>query len=349
MGSNSGPRVEIVARADERLAGVRWELLRRFDSATVEIDRGSVLVLCGGFEDRALGALANFAGAEDLSIALVRYRPEHGSNKDGDVKRWARERAVKLVECPYDRQWPAGGGEAVVELLGAAKHVYVDVSGMSRLLIVQIVVALMQVGRSFTILYTEAEEYYPTEAEFRGRTESVGADISLDFLSSGIFEVAATPELGSVAMLGEATRLIVFPSMETVQIRNLLQELQPTYVDAIYGVPPSNRNRWRCSAAKHLNASALRGQTGVSEHETSTLDYTDTLRVLLEIYRERSMFDRMLVAPTGSKMQAVAVGMVRSVLTDLQVVYPTPQEFNVGHYTKGVGRVHHVRVPRIVG
>ena len=338
-------KVEIVSRADERLADMQWELPQRFDASTVKLEEGDVLVLCGGFEDRVLGALSSFSGADGLTVVLVRYRPEYPSNRDVAVREWAKKNGVEVVECIYDRQWPAGGGEAIVKRLGTARDVYVDVSGMSRLLIVQIVVALMQARRSFTIVYSEAAEYYPTEAEFRERTANVEPYRSLDFLSSGIFEVAATPELGSVAMLGEATRLVVFPSMETVQMKNLLQEVQPTYVSAIYGVPPSDRNRWRSAAARDLNAGELKGQTDVSEHEASTLDYTETLRVLLEIYADRSMFDRMLVAPIGSKMQAVAVGIARSVLTDLQVVYPTPQELNADHYTRGVRRVHHVRVP----
>ena len=228
-------------------------------------------------------------------------------------------------------------------------HVYVDVSGMSRLLIVQIVVALVQARRSFSVLYAEAAEYFPTKQQFERKLMRLSAERTLDFLSSGIFEVAATPELGSVAMLGEATRLIVFPSMETVQMKNLLQEVQPTYVDVIYGLPPSDRDRWRCIAAERLNEGELEGQTDVSRHKVSTLDYRNTLGVLLDIYSRRSMFDRMLVAPTGSKMQAVAVGLVRSLLTDLQVVYPTPQVLNVTNYTKGVGPIYHVSVPRITG
>lgn len=348
MNNDENQVEEVVSRADERLANVQMDSPRRFDGADVGHDGGSVLVLCGGFEDRALGALPSFGAVKDLTVVLVRYRPEYGSNKDAAVRMWTREYGVGLRECIYDRQSPARGGEEIVRRLGAAKHVYVDVSGMSRLLIVQIVVALVQAERPFTIVYAEADEYYPTESEFRERAGSGQGDRSIDFLSSGIFEVAATPELGSVAMLGEATRLVVFPSMETVQMKNLLQEVQPTYVDAIYGLWPRDRDRWRRAAAKQLNARELQGQTGVSEHEASTLDYTDTLRVLLGIYAERSMFDRMLVAPIGSKMQAVAVGIVRSVLTDLQVVYPTPQELKADHYTKGVGPVHHVRVPEIV-
>lgn len=345
--NRSGELDKLVSRPDERLARVAWAGPQPFEGGAVQA--GAALVLCGGFEDRAIGALPSFSEATgDLAVILVRYRPEYPENRDQGILEWAKNYKRDVRDCIYDRQAPAGGGEAVVDLLGNAKHVYVDVSGMSRLLIVQIVVALVQTGRCFTVIYTEAAEYFPTRTEF-DRELTISTKVrALDFLSSGIFEVAATPELGSVSMLGEATRLIVFPSMEEVQMRNLLQEIQPTYVDVVHGMRPDSSNHWRREAVERVNASALEGQTGVSGHEASTLDYRETLRVLLRVYEERSMFDRMLVAPTGSKMQAVAVGLVRAALKDLQVVYPTPQVLRAGHYTRGVGRVHQISVPRVL-
>ena len=252
---------------------------------------------------------------------------------------------IEVREVVYDRRLPEGGGEAVVELIDGGAHVIVDISGMSRLLIVQLVVALIQGGYQTTIAYGEADEYSPTKEEFARRVETLQGEATLDFLSSGIFEVAATPELGSVAMLGEAVRLIVFPSLEAVQMKNVLQEVQPTYVDVVYGVSPRAENRWRREAAEQINEGVLRRQGGKAEHEASTLDYRETIERILDIYGKRSMFDRILLAPIGSKMQAVAVGIVRSVLTDIQIVYPTPQHLKPSTYTSGVRSVHQLCIP----
>lgn len=62
-------------------------------------------------------------------------------------------------------------------------------------------------------------------------------------------------------------------------------------------------------------------------HRTSTLDYRETLRLLLELYADHSAFDKLVVSPTGSKLQSVAVGIATAFLRDLQVVYPTPMKF----------------------
>jgi hypothetical protein len=58
------------------------------------------------------------------------------------------------------------------------------------------------------------------------------------------------------------------------------------------------------------------------------------------------MFDRIVVAPTGSKMQAVAVGLFRSVMYDVQIVYPTPQIFIAPHeHTIGIRQLYKVDLP----
>ena len=77
--------------------------------------------------------------------------------------------------------------------------------------------------------------------------------------------------------------------------------------------------------------------------ETSTLDYRETLDTLLRIYAAHGPTERILIAPTGSKMQAVAVGVFRSFIRDAQIVYPTPHEFtSPSAYTFGVKHVYHL-------
>ena len=334
-------------RWDERLGRIVWPHVEDIDLGTVEA--GDVVVLCGGFEERASTLLSRLIELRkvDMVVVLISYSPAYDENRIGELRTMAADAGIDVRECLYNRQEPEGGGERVAELTGGADRVLVDISGMSKLLIVQVVVALMEAELPITIVYGEANEYEPTKEEFERRLGALSGEATLDFLSSGVFEVAATPELASVAMLGEAIRLIVFPSMELVQMKNVLQEVQPTYVDVVYGLPPANENSWRRRAVEVINEGTLRRQEGVTRYEASTLDYRETIDIVLDIYARRSMFDRILVAPTGSKMQAVAVGLVRSVLTDIQIVYPTPQQFNPLTYTRGVKRIHQVCIPLV--
>ena len=195
------------------------------------------------------------------------------------------------------------------------------------------------------IIYCEAATYPPSKIQFDKDREN-GDSLISGYLSSGIFEIAATPELASVSMLGEAIRLLAFPSFDPSQLANLLQELQPTYVDLVHGLPPAVENQWRREAIRTLNSSILEPLRKKNDHEACTRDYRETLRILLEIYRKRSMFDRLVVAPTGSKMQAVAVALFRAVLYDVQVVYPTPQIFTEpDRYTVGTRQLYELDLP----
>ena len=149
-----------------------------------------------------------------------------------------------------------------------------------------------------------------------------------------------------LSMLGEAIRLVLFPSFDPSQLTNLIQELQPTYAEFIHGVPPDPNNKWRTQAIRHLNGHTLKEFQGKEEYEASTLDYRETLKILLRVYAQRSMFDRLVVAPMGSKMQAVAVGLFRAALHDVQIVYPTPQVFTEpGNYTLGLRQLYQLDLP----
>ena len=140
--------------------------------------------------------------------------------------------------------------------------------------------------------------------------------------------------------------MVAFPSFDRSHLANLIQELQPTYTDLIHGIPPSETNAWRTEAVRNLNRPVLDSLRRNTNHCASTLDYTKTLRILLGIYKNRSMFDKIVVAPTGSKMQAVAVALFRAALYDVQIVYPTPQTFTAPEeYTGGVRRMYALDLP----
>ena len=336
-----------VLRADERLGNFDWPYLQEIEVPPVEID--DCLLVCAGFEERSIEVLRRVCetGRTRFSLGLVNYLPKQSQNRIEYLNTISQNAELRVTKFIYDREKPAGMGEELRRFTEAFDRVFLDISGMSRLLIVQTLVALIsEQSRPLHIIYGEAETYPPSKAQFEqdhkeGDTRSVPS-----YLSSGIFEIAATPELGSVSMLGEAIRLVAFPSFDPAQLTNLIQELQPTYTELIHGVPPGQENEWRMTAIRKLNHLTLNELRWRKDHKESTLDYRETLHKLLEIYAERSMFDRLVVSPTGSKMQAVAVGLFRAALHDVQIVYPTPQVFTAPEeYTLGLRQLYQIDLP----
>lgn len=300
------------------------------------------LILCAGFEERALAFLRTAIKRQlRPRVFLVKYSPFMKENREQEVQELCRDANISYGEVVYDRQDPSGFGDILPELLGpVAGRLYIDISGMSRLLIVQMLVSLT--GRSIgfqksTILYTEAAEYPPKREEVQDAIDKSDVDplYSIMLLSSGVFEVTVVPELLSIALDGQQTRLVAFPSFNTDQLTALRTELQPSRYSIINGTPPADENQWRTEAIAKLNH--LDGLKSEENYATSTLDYRETLERLLQIYQHYGATERILIAPTGSKMQAVAVGIFRAFIRDVQIVYPTPRAFtSPTSYTIGV-------------
>ena len=331
-----------VERADQRLFNLKKPGLRKFSRGYLENE--DVLIVCAGFEDRAIETLRRW----DLSsgvVVLISYRPDVEENKVDEARSVCSKQNVRVVEYMFDRYDPSGFCEQIFKSLDPYKgRVYLDISGMSRILIVQLMVGIVEAFGHFerlSILYSEALKYPPSSEEYDRIKEKQKSIYDRLFLSEGVYDVSVLPELSTYSLFGQPLHLIAFPSFNRSQLTALCGELQPSALTLVHGVPPDPENKWRLAAIKELNS--LESINPVKEFSTSTLDYRDTLDRLLELYDHYSVLSRCAISPTGSKMQAVAVGILRAVLSDIQVIYPTPRTF-IGRteYTIGVGRSYRV-------
>ena len=284
------------------------------------------------------------AVGEPFTVVAISYLPFVAENSLSEIRTFCQSANLRITELSYDRQNPAGFGAVLLEsIAGIRGRVFFDVSAMSRLLIVQILVALHEREtdlKSCTVAYAQAATYPPTEDEVELAFRQSGDDplYSILLLSSGIFDVTVIPELSATAIAGHQNRLVAFPTFSTDQLTALRSELAPSRLTCIHGVPPDPRNQWRTASIAKLNRLPLLPPEHIL---ASTLDYQDTLASLLALYAEHSDRERMLVSPTGSKMQAVAVGIFRAFMNDVQIVYPTPKQFvSPTNYTKGVGDLY---------
>lgn len=332
-----------VLRTDEKLTALPKPTLERVDRFS--LGTKDCLIVCAGFEDRALSVLKNaVAGSSDFTVVIIDYLPFIPENRTKEIRTLCKQSGLTTIEVIYDRQCPAGFGDLLLESVsGCGRRVFLDISGMSRLLIVQAIVAMGRRDAGFkecVIAYSEAKTYPPSqnEAEAAIAKSVLAPTYSVLFLSSGVFEVTVIPELSSTVFPMGPTRLIAFPSLDAYQLTALRAELQPSRFTFIHGNPPSPENAWRPDAIRRMNR--LDGIPHEAQ-SASTLDYRETLDGLLRLYGMHSERERLLISPTGSKMQAVAVGLFRSFIDDVQIVYPTPKEFrSPTNYTKDVRQLY---------
>ena len=333
-----------VQTTDERLAALAKPGIETVAQFNIAPD--DWLIICAGFEDRALAVLESaISHQRPFNVLLVVYEPLIRENKLDRIRKVTQQAGIKISEVIYHRQEPAGFGSTMIEELSACcGNIFVDVSAMSRLLIVQVLVALGTRPSGFSncfVTYAEAMVYPPTEAEAEAELAKSESDpcLSILFLSSGVFELTIVPELSSFAPAGTQTRLVAFPSLDAHHLTALRNEIQPSRFSFIEGVPPSPQNKWRQRVISSVNQ--LDKIQDAEMFQTSTLDYRETLDCLLKLYAKHGERERLLVSPTGSKSQTVAVGIFRALVEDVQIVYPTPISFlEPDRYTHGIGPLH---------
>ena len=142
-----------------------------------------------------------------------------------------------------------------------------------------------------------------------------------------------------MSLEGQSIRVVAFPSFNPNQLAALRTEVQASFFTLIHGIPPLKENAWRPQKIKAINRTEE--ITNREDIEVSTLEYQETLAALLDIYDKYGVMERIIIAPTGSKMQAVAVGIFRALMDDIQIVYPTPRLFpEPKEYTKGSSQLY---------
>lgn len=333
-----------VQRIDDKLRELEKPALRIMQELSLK--KEDALIMSAGFEDRAIEVLRRVVsdGRQGSTVIVLIYLPVLKENKREDIAKFCSDGGLGPIYLEYDRHNPSGIGDKLNDILSnISGNIYMDISAMSRLLITQLVVALGQhnLFDKTAILYSEASEYLPIKDTVDiGIKEQKNDEIyRAMFLSSGVFEVAIVPELTSISSQGQPIRLVAFPSFNTDQFPSLRSEIQPTYFSLIHGIPPLDENRWRIEAIKKINH--IDEILNREDFDVSTLDYRETLSVLLEIYNKHWAMERIILSPTGSKMQALAVGIFRVYMKDVQVAYPTPREFAAPKdYTIGIRNVY---------
>jgi hypothetical protein len=85
---------------------------------------------------------------------------------------------------------------------------------------------------------------------------------------------------------------------------------------------------------------------GLLVRKSSTLYYQETLDIIADIYKKYCYTHRIVVAPTGSKLQALACGLVKACCHDVHIEYPTPESYFLENYSSSkIKNIHYIEFP----
>lgn len=318
----------------------------------ISLSNKDVLIHAPGFEDRTMSVSTGLSTKGKVHAVLLDFRPYNEKNRLNDVENELRTNGFIVEEdnvIIYDRFLPeAFEGQLQKQLEAiAADSALIDISTMSKLQIILVLKVCADMRLNVRILYTEAEIYGPNEEKFNKARQAGKIRRPSLQVFSGIHGVVRVKSLSSIAMQGQSTAALVFMSFNDALTQVLLNSIYPGRLFLINGRPPQHSWREEATAWIHNqvrqewqedNPTMLKEDCSVllPERVVSTLDYRETVRMLIQLYWQLSAEHRILLAPAGSKMQAVGSYIVKALHPDIHIEYPSPEGFHPS-YSEGVG------------
>lgn len=320
----------------------------RLDTLKSERSTFDLYIGAFGFEDRTTAAIQRLVrrGVHADSAIMFDYDLYFPENEE---RRPAYERLLAELTSgkPYRPLLAAVGSAdpaftmrlaSRTKTVGKAEKMQVlfDVSSVPALILAQTLRVLLGERCSLILLYSEAEEYFPTRAEWEA-----SRDKPFDKWVVGPFagvRYVAAPRVLQADDAGELpVSLILLPTANTERTNGVLAELDPADRVWIFGAPHDmERNAYRIEMAKSYAAPIM--HLGDSWSVVDTFDYRRTLLALGGIYAQRRFSHRMVAMPHGSKMQSLGVSLFAAA-HEVSLVFATPQEYNPQRYSRGCREV----------
>lgn len=298
---------------------------------------GSVTYIgAAGFEDRALSVLNEAVKCKVRldQVVAIEYRPSDERNKKQDFQNKINEIGIPTTKqhwLIYDRCAPESFA-LPSNILKATSRILVDISGMSKFLIAVILQELSSVDSLVEIVYAEAETYHPSREKFE-EIKNSPTEESPVFLTSDVYKIVTTSSLSSMSMPGYPSIMVAFSTFNYQELMALLNEVTSERLIVLEGKPHDDSDDWRLDAIKWINRK-IDDYISIDRIVLSTFDYIETLKTFENIYEEYGDTHKLIVAPTGSKLQSVGVFLFKQIHPDTQLVYPVTKRFS-DEYTLG--------------
>lgn len=309
------------------------------------IPKDSIYIGTAGFEDRCFAFLKECSkkNLKFHKVVGIKYEPFDEKNKVDEFEKIAIKLSNKnkLEWVTYNRHNPEEFSkyiEILKKVISIADNTVIDISGMSKFLIVTLFYGLRDYPGNIYIIYCEAKIYFPKPEDCVSIKEKPPEETP-SFLTTNVYKIVTTTELSSISMQGYPLLIIAFPTFNYKEMYALLNEITPQYLFKIDGIPREKHNQWRLEAIRWINGkiySDFVPKIRIDEKESSTFDYIQTIEVLTDIYinSQYKYTHKCIIAPTGSKLQTLGVLFFKQMYPEIQLVYPVTATFS-NEYTQG--------------
>ena len=306
----------------------------------------SLLICALGFEERGLAfprtlADGGLTASRSVYFEFSTNRPDNETNRAELARHLNRiSKRVESVDADDDLFAEVFRKliRSVVEATPTCESwIFFDISVVSNRMLMKAMKVLLEFDVRLTLLYSEAEVYFPTRAQYESAISS-SAQGEAPWLDRGVSEIIVSQEYPGFHVDQQPDFLIVIPGFNRDRVLAIIRRVDPAYATLVesnilwlIGVPHLAEDCWRVNFMREVH-----GLTDdVVQCELSTFDYQEALRVLESAYQERVDQFRFTVSPLGSKLQSLACSLFCYMHPDVRVMFSAPAEYNASHFSKG--------------
>ena len=225
-------------------------------------------------------------------------------------------------------------------------RVIFDISTCSSYVFYPTISELMKSNTDLTVVYSEADTYFPTKDEWEKVNAKAKEENSLfiesfenaRFQSIGVDDLYAYSPFSELNAGNKPALLVAIPNFSAKRINSIVhidRELNKTpYEDIIWliGEPPAEKNKWRTDAIIRTN-----NISNVATHFVSTLEYKEIILKLEDIWANRKYDYHISIGSLGSKMQHLGTFFFLALHQEIGLWLAEPREFNAKRFSTGHG------------
>ena len=331
--------------------------ISKFDSNNLTNGADRVLIAAEGFEARSLALTSSLEKTKIFKNSIViKNLPIRASRLD-DLLEEIKPRTSNMVKIfNFNRYMPDPFEikirKYIQEELQGIDEIILDISVMSKILIIILFWELRKTDIPIRLIYTEPQNYSPTLDEFKSHQDNFRETGLAP--SCGVHDVVRTSGLSSIVMQRSPAYVVAFTSFNEQLIRALLASINPTHLTILGST--AEHSMWRQHAAQKIHQDVITEfetdnpliPNGLLKNSCSTIKYGETIEKLASIYKNVCYTYRLVLSPTGSKMQTVGCALFKICCPDVHIEYPTPESYLLSGYSSDeIKEIHEIYIPSI--
>ena len=322
-----------------------------------------------GFEDRShriIDVISNSELAKNSHLLLIKYPTNIEDNNkkliffENAAKSMSGFREILFSRTDYKQQL-SDSLKCLLDREGL--RVAFDISTCSSYVFYPTMVELLRRDIDLTIMYSEAETYFPTQDEWEKVAEEAKKEQTLfvesfdnaSFQSSGVDDVYPYAPFAEFNPGNRPSILVAVPNFSSSRMSTIVardKEINKTSFENIswlIGEPPSEHNKWRMDAVRVTNN--LKSFDNPNIQAVCTLKYKEMLVALENIWSENRYNYYMTIGSLGSKKQHLGTFFFLALHNDIGLWLAEPKEFNAKRFSGGHGDTWQIKfgsVPKLM-